>query len=196
MGLHISSIASLPLSETRDYYLYVLDYYNWNEPISKTLTDNIDRIQAFCAANDAVMVKGLPDSHFSSEVLSWVGINGEHAPSALPALMVTTVHPTYFMSAHERKPDSEIEDALVLLKIRELCPTSQDVVTLLEKIFSDIKQKKRICDFAVSKEQRAGDHPALVDALILEPNVSGIGVDLRKLGSWLKAKARTRQKLP
>ena len=196
MGLHISSVASLPLSSTRDYYIYVLDYYNWKDPIANTLTDNIGVIEAFCAANDAVMIKGLPDSHFSSEVLSWTGINGEDVNLILPALLITTIHPTYFMSAHERMPDSEIKQSLILLKIRDICPNGQDVVTLLEKIFSDIKNKKRICDFVVTREQRARDRHSFVDALILEPNVSGVGVDLRKLLSWLASKVSGRKDTP
>ncbi len=37
MGLKISTIAGLPENEERSYYLYILYYYNWDEPISNTL---------------------------------------------------------------------------------------------------------------------------------------------------------------
>ena len=77
MGLHVHSVSDLPLSESRAYYIYVLDYYSWDEPVSNALQANVSKIASFCAANDAVMIKGLPDSHLYSDVLSWVGINGQ-----------------------------------------------------------------------------------------------------------------------
>lgn len=49
MGLHVNAVSDIPLSESRDYYLYVLDYYNWDEPISNTLKSNITKIESLCA---------------------------------------------------------------------------------------------------------------------------------------------------
>ncbi|MGN6739604.1 hypothetical protein [Dyella sp.] len=190
MGLHISSISSLPLSEEREYYIYVLDYYNWDEPISNSLQSNAEKIASFCAANNAVMIKGLPDSHFYSEVLSWVKIDGQDPYLILPALLITTAHPKYFIDANERLPDGEIEDSLIFLKVRDLCKTPSDVIQLLEKIFVDIRMHKKIRDFAITKELRAKEHGALVDALILEPNIGGVGIDIKKLASWIASRTK------
>jgi len=190
MGLYVNSVAELPLSESRAYYIYVLDYYNWDEPISNTLKANSERIAAFCSANDAVMVRGLPDSHFGSEVLSWVKINGQSPGMVLPALLITTVHPRYFLEAQANDSFEEIEDSLIFLKIRDVCKTPSDVVVLLEKIFRDIKERRQIRNFTIVEEQRKGEHGALVDALILQPNVSGVGIDVKKLISWVKGKVR------
>ncbi|HFH4081709.1 TPA: hypothetical protein ACGJ1D_004556 [Pseudomonas aeruginosa] len=188
MGLHINSIADLPLSESRSYYLYVLDYYNWDEPISSTLRSNIERIELFCSRNDSVMIRGLPSSHFYSEVLSWVKINGQEPEAVLPAVLITTLHPRYFIDSDNSKPLREIFESLVFLKIREICKTPGDVVDLLEKIFKDIKEDKKIKDFKVAREQRKGEGGALVDALILEPNFVGFGVDVKKVVGWIKDK--------
>ena len=188
MGLHVHSISDLPLSESRAYYIYVLDYYNWDEPVSNALQTNALKIASFCAANDAVMVKGLPDSHFYSDVLSWVGINGQGPGTVLPALLITSVHPRYFIEADNEQHPKEIRESMVFLKIREICKTPGDVVDLLEKVFADIKSKKKIRDFAIAHELRAGEHGALVDALILEPNISGLGIDVKKLVSWFKSR--------
>ena len=188
MGLYVNSISELPLSESRAYYIYVLDYYSWDEPISNTLKSNVERIAAFCSANDAVMVKGLPDSHFGSEVLSWVKINGQDPGLVLPALLITTIHPDYFMKPYNSESFEEIQESLIFLKIRDICTNPTDVVNLLEKIFNDIKDRRAIKDFAVAQEQRKGEHGAIVDALILEPNIAGIGVDIKKLVSWAKNK--------
>lgn len=47
MGLYVNSVSEIPLHDTRSYYLYLLDYYNWDEPISNTLRDNSQRIASF-----------------------------------------------------------------------------------------------------------------------------------------------------
>lgn len=190
MGLYVNSVSDLPLSASRSYYLYVLDYYNWDEPISNTLKANSERIASFCAANDSVMVEGLPNSHFASEVLSWVKINGQDPNTVLPALLITTVHPKYFIDSNDAEPPQEIKDSLILLKIRDICKSPGDVVRLLEKVCSDIKGRKRIEDFTIARELRQGEHGALVDALILEPSFAGVGVDVKKLVRWLKGKLK------
>lgn len=192
MGLHVSAVSDLPLSEERDYYLYVLDYYNWDEPISNTLISNISKIESMCAQNNAVIVRGLPDSHFYSEVLSWVNINGEGPSTILPALMITTVHPKYFMEADESSPNEEIKDSLIFLEIREVCKEPSDVIDLIEKIFRDIKEKRKIEDFSIARELRALEHGALVDALILEPNFCGLGINVKKLAAWGKSRLTKR----
>ncbi|MFU6435318.1 hypothetical protein ACM79Z_13100 [Pseudomonas aeruginosa] len=188
MGLHVNSIADLPLSESRSYYLYVLDYYNWDEPISNTLRNSIERIELFCSKNNSVMIRGLPSSHFYSEVLSWVKINGQEPEAVLPAVLITTLHPQYFIDSDNSKPLREIFESLVFLKIREICKAPGDVVDLLEKIFKDIREDKKIKDFRVARELRKGERGALVDALILEPNFVGFGVDVKKVVGWIKDK--------
>ncbi|MBG5304295.1 hypothetical protein I5E19_27495 [Pseudomonas aeruginosa] len=191
MGLHVNSIADLPLSESRSYYLYILDYCNWDEPISNILRKNSENIASFCAENDAVMIKGLPDSHFYSEVLSWVKINGEGPNTVLPAILITTIHPKYFIESDNSKPPREISESLIFLKIRGICNTPGDVITLLERVFKDVKEKKKIKDFTIAREQRKGEHGALVDALILEPNIAGFGVDIKKVINWIKGKVQS-----
>lgn len=198
MGLYVNSVSEIPLSESRAYYIYVLDYYNWDEPVSNTLKANAERIAAFCSKNDAVMVKGLPDSHFGSEVLSWIKINGQNPGMVLPALLITTVHPQYFIDSHDtgpfeeppknQEPIEKIKDSLIFLKIRDICKSPNDVIVLLEKIFHDIKQKHAIKDFTIAQEQRKGEHGAIVDALILEPNFAGLGVDIKKLVNWARGR--------
>ncbi|MCH5551117.1 hypothetical protein L6227_17715 [Pseudomonas syringae pv. syringae] len=167
-----------------------MDYYSWDEPISNCLRVNSGRIASFCADNNAVMIQGLPNSHFSSEVLSWVKINGQDPASVLPAVLITTIHPKYFIESDNLKPSREIYESLILLKVRDICKAPGDVIILLEKIFKDIKESRKIKDFIIAREQRKGEHGALVDALILEPNIAGFGVDVKKIISWVKGKVQ------
>ena len=67
MGLKIHSIAEIPDSVSRSYYLYVLDYYNWDEPIGNTLRANFDRMAEFASKNDAVVIQPFGESHFYSD---------------------------------------------------------------------------------------------------------------------------------
>ncbi|POE05761.1 hypothetical protein [Pectobacterium odoriferum] len=190
MGLHVSAISDLPLSEERDYYLYILDYYNWDEPISNTLIENLPKIESLCAKYNSVMVRGLPESHFYSEVISWVKINGQGPNTILPALMITTVHPKYFIEANNREVDSEISESLIFLKIRDICKKPSDVIDLIEKIFTDISERKEIKNFVITRELSSFEHGALVDALILEPNIAGVGINIKKLVAWGKSRLK------
>ncbi|WP_333886136.1 hypothetical protein [Sphingobacterium siyangense] len=103
MGLKINSIAELPENVSRSYYLYILDYHNWDEPISNTLRNSFDKIAAFTTNNDAVVIQGIAESHFYSELLSWRSINGLDPLDLLPALMITSIHPKYFLDRNNKQ---------------------------------------------------------------------------------------------
>ena len=64
MGLKIHSIAEIPENASRSYYLYILDYYNWDEPIGNTLRNSFDKIAEFASRNDSVVIQGIGESHF------------------------------------------------------------------------------------------------------------------------------------
>jgi|WetSurMetagenome_2_1015567.scaffolds.fasta_scaffold16425_6 hypothetical protein len=190
MGLKIHSLAEIPDSVSKSYYLYILDYYNWDEPIGKTLRDNFDKIAEFATKNNSVVIQGMPGSHFYSELMSWKSINGIDPIELLPALMITTLHPKYFLERDNKqvKQEKMPEDKFIFLEIREICQSPQDVVKLLEKIFQDIQEKKAIQDFRIKKELKGGVGKILNDTIILEPNIGGIGVNLNNIFRFLKKK--------
>lgn len=188
MGLKIHSLAEIPEQVTKSYYLYILDYYNWDEPIGKTLRASFDKLAEFASKNDSVVIQGIAESHFYSELMSWESVNGIDPSELLPALMITTLHPKYFLDGHNKQLIGYKipEDKLVFLKLGEICKSPQDVVTLLGKIISDIQGRKELKDFKVKKELKKGIGKSLTDALILEPNISGIGINIKELFSFLK----------
>lgn len=190
MGLKIHSLAEIPENVSKSYYLYILDYYNWDEPIGNTLRNSFDKIAEFATKNDSVVIQGISESHFYSELMSWESINGIDPKDLLPALMITTIHPRYFLNGHDKQLKGEKipEDKLIFLEIGKICKTPQEVIKLLEKIFKDIQDKKEIRDFKVKKELKAGVGKVLNDTIILEPNVAGIGVNLNNLFKFLGRK--------
>ena len=190
MGLKIHTLAEIPDNVYKSYYLYILDYYNWDEPIGNTLRENFDKIAEFAANNNSVVIQGMAGSHFYSELMSWKSITGIDPLEILPALMITTLHPKYFIDGdNERIKGMDIpKDKFIFLEIRKICQHPQDVVTLLEKIFHDIREKKAIQDFRVKKELKGGIGKILNDTIILEPNIGGIGISLNNVFKFLKSK--------
>jgi hypothetical protein len=184
MGLIINSLAEIPENVSRSYYLYILDYHNWNEPIGNTLRENYNKLTSFAAQNDSVIITGVDGSHVYNEFMSWQTVNGIDTSELSPAIMITTLHPSYFYNNTEDKKTPK--DKFVFLKIRDICEQPQDVVSLLEKLFNDIKEKKEIKDFQIVKEVKGGIGKVLNDALILEPTIGGIGVDLKKVFNFIR----------
>lgn len=187
MGLKINTIAEIPDSVNKNYYLYILDYYNWDEPIGNTLRNNFDKIAEFAANNNSVVIQGIRESHFYSELMSFDYINGIKPDNLLPALMITTLHPKYFLDGNDKRIEGKPipNDKLIFIKISEVCKTPMDVIKLLEKIFNDIKEGKEIKDFEVKQEIKGGIGKILNDTIILEPNIAGVGVNLNNLFRFL-----------
>lgn len=102
--------------------MYILDYNNWDEPISKTLRDSFDKIAKFAAENESVAIQGIPESHFCSELMSWESVNGIDPKELLPALMITTIHPKYFLDGNVKHSISGKipEDKLVFIEIAKV----------------------------------------------------------------------------
>jgi len=190
MGLKIHSITEIPENVSRSYYLYILDYYNWDEPIGNTLRNSFDKIAEFASKNDAVVIQGIGESHFYSELLSWESINGIDPKDLLPALLITTIHPKYFLERNNKEVRDEkpLKDNLIFIEIGKICKTPQDVIQLLQKIFKDIHEKKSIKDFKIKKELKSGVGKILNDTIILEPNIAGVGININSIFKFLSGK--------
>ncbi len=179
MGLMIHSLGEIPADAERDYYLYLLDY-GWKEPFVNTLNENFAKMADKASKTNSVVFRGTVGHHFSDEVLSWHSINGMSGRKILPAILITTKNPNEFHRMN-RLQRERADHKLLLISVRDLCDTPSEVIPLIEKIFADIETKRVLQDFSVAKEMKAGKSNSIVDALILEPNFNGLGVDLRKI---------------
>ncbi len=193
MGLMIHSLDNIPKSAHRDFFIYLLDY-GWNEPISEALHSNFDRMAEIASQNKAVIIKGTVGEHFQNEVMSWHQINNENAEELLPALLITNKHPEYFRNAKSsfegdnmvRIADNVNDMKLILVPFKRFCETTSEVTTLIEQIFSDVSAEKDLSEFRIAKELKKGVGRAIVDSIILEPNISGIGFSFNKLRNYFK----------
>ncbi len=185
MGLHVHNLGNLPNTvDGRDYFIYVLNY-GWKEPLTDTLIANFTNMARKASESRSMVIAGIEPIHFTNEVFSWHSINGEDGESVLPAIMISTLTPSYFReNNHEMRRTDEIDDRLLLIPLKSVCETTDDVINLINSIFNDIKQKKELTGFAVTKSIRKGGGRRFADAIILEPNFSGIGINLKKLFNW------------
>jgi hypothetical protein len=185
MGLMIHSLGELPTSVERDYYIYLLDY-GWEEPVADAMYRNYPRMADQASRHDAVVFRGLVGHHFADEVLSWHYVNGRDAKDLLPAILITTKNPHEFREHCWGQHD--LEDRLLLIPLRGVCTSPDDVAPLIERIFSDIEEKRNLSEFEVSETMHAGSSGAVLDALILKPNLSGIGVDLNRIINFFRSR--------
>lgn len=185
MGLKVSSIARLPIATDRDYFIYFLDY-GWDEPLSRALYDNFDRMAAFASENRSLIIAGLNRQEFANEVLSWHRVNGEDAENLLPAIMISDCNPHTLSQTNEfsfdrvgRSQDRSKPDRFFIIPLKEVCKNETDVTTLLSRITDDIRKKKKLSDFAVrTMVDRSGE--GLAEMIVLKPSIGGVGIDLKK----------------
>ncbi|EJL7002265.1 hypothetical protein O1D89_003430 [Vibrio cholerae] len=187
MGLMIHSMGEVPANVDRAFYIYLLDY-GWQEPIRDALFDNFQLLADHASKNDAVVFQGTVGHHFTDEVISWHSVNGLDCEDVLPAILITTRNPHEFS---ERRVNPT-EHNMLLIPLKNVCKTPTDVIGIIKKLVSDISAKKELPDFKVAQEIRAGESGSLVDALILQPNISGVGIDLNKIISLFRRKKETR----
>ena len=183
MGLKIHSIAEIPSHEKRDYYIYLLDF-GWHEPLGEALRSNFDKIASQAAINNSAVIMGFKESHFNDEILSWQNINGEDGEEILPAIMISTIYPESFSESKIKDYRGDIDYAnenMILVPLKKFCNTTTEVISLIEKIFKDIKAKRSLLNFQIAKQIKGGNGKAASDAVILQPNFMGVGVDLKKV---------------
>ena len=190
MGLHIRSLSGVP-DASRSYYIYLLDY-GWHEPLGEALYNNFQKMAEIASDNDAVVVRSAGNSvHFCSEVLSWHNINGQNADDVLPAIMITNRHPREFRESFNesdnRKSDRR-DYKIVIFPLKKYCKTTTDVASYIDKIFKDVVEKNDLSNFRVVKEMKKGISRALVDGILLEPNVAGIGYSFKPLLEYFSGK--------
>ncbi|UJR53389.1 hypothetical protein [Dickeya zeae] len=195
MGLYVHSLNNIPKSENRDYLIYLLDY-GWHEPLAKAINDNFDKMVSIAAKNRAVVIKGTELAHFENEVFSWHQINNEKGDSILPAILITNAHPSYFKENNHGyrkhkglyKESNSGELKLILIPIKKFCKNTTEAISLIERVFSDIQSGRDLSEFMIAKEIKKGVGSAIVDSIILEPNISGIGFSLEKFIKYFRKK--------
>lgn len=188
MGLHIQSLTNVPRETDQDYFVYLLDY-GWHEPLGEALMDNYEKMAELAGENRAVVIRGTRRVHFEDEVFSWHHINGENADELLPAILITNRHPEKFRESFSAGREPIEQDLkLILIPLKKFCKNTSEVTALIQKLFRDIAEKKDLSDFAIARQMKKGIRGALANAIILQPNWNGLGIDLKTLYQFLRNK--------
>lgn len=188
MGLHIHTLAAIPAEANRKYFIYILDY-GWKEPLTDTLIQNFTNMARMAAESESVVIAGIHPIHFANEVFSWHGINGEDGEAALPAILISSLHPSYFIENNrEGSSGRDIKDKMILIPLKAACKTTDDVVGLIKSVFADVNGEVSPVSFSIAKEIKKSERGRAADALMLEPNFAGVGIKIPQLIKWLTGK--------
>jgi hypothetical protein len=91
---------------------------------SDVLSENFDRMADLASRDNAVIITGTRGSEFNDEVLSWQRVNGQEADELLPAVLITTRHPSLFRERWKRQQNEQWEpwekNGLLLIPLKLL----------------------------------------------------------------------------
>lgn len=186
MGLMVHSLSEFPVNAERNYYLYVLRG-SWDSDIEKALRNNLLAMSDAASRSNSAVIFGTEGKHFQNEVFSWHKINGEEAETLLPAILITTIHQNKFID--ENDPfwrTNSPKNFMILIPLREVIDSGNNVVDVMRKIFADIRSNKELSEFEVSKKLNRGRFGTFMDGIQLKPSFMGIGFDLKNIPKILK----------
>lgn len=195
MGLKVTTLARLPESTERAFFVYFLDY-GWDDELTRAMYENFDVLAEVTAENSSLLIAGLNRTEFANEVLSWHQINNDPADDLLPAIMVTDVEPRRLVGSHDfdfgplhRRSISRTAypEKFVIIPLREVCRTAADVTDLLQTLAADLRSGGPLSGFQIQRAKAKGPRAA-ADMLVLQPNVGGIGIDLKEVYRWSREK--------
>ncbi len=191
MGLYVSHLKNLPYHE-RSLYVYLLDYGWPDGPYEKVFRTNFPALSQRASETGAIIVASHNGIHFANEVLSWHNVCGMDADQILPAILITKTHPSYFVeSTDDMRPAGEGLGDVVLIPLKSVCTTVDDFARVIGSVFSDLEKGLELRNFQVSEHDHSklrrssqlsnGILGRIGRSLILQPNFSGVGVDLKSL---------------
>lgn len=194
MGLMIHSLEGIPDEHHRDYFIYLLDY-GWKEPLGEALKQNFGRMATLASEkkNAVVIMRTDEGVHFSDEVLSWHSINGDDVEKneLLPAILITNRHPIEFKKRSESFSAKETVESnlkMILFPLKRYCSTTSEVVTLIQKIFTKIKNGEDLDDFNIVEEKNRGVGGAITSSLVIEPSLTGTNIAFNMIEDYFSRK--------
>lgn len=186
MGLYVSTMKELPTGD-RSLYVYLLDYGWPAGDYERIFRENFGHLSQRASETEAVVVMSGRGVHFANEVLDWHHVCGHEATEILPAILITHTHPRFFMAGGQDSSEGDLRD-LALLPLRSFCTSPSDFLQVIGSIFDDLEKGLTLRNFRAEKFDVLSKNPwgedlkgRVSDAIMLQPNFAGIGLDLKKL---------------
>jgi len=195
VGLYVSTMRELPIGD-RSLYIYLLDYGWPSDAYEKLFRDNFGRLSERASETGAVIVMSGQGVHFANEVLNWHEVCGHNATEILPAILITHTHPRYFAASNieEGGLDHESDEGdlgdIAMIPLKAVCTNPDDFLKIVGSIFDDLDDGLTLRNFRAEKLDvlKTKEHSRLRamsqrvgKAVMLQPNVGGIGFDLKTL---------------
>ncbi len=184
MGVKITSIAQIPSDVDIPYYVYLLtSQYPFESNMA--LQEAFDILAREASEHDFVVLQGLTHE-FGGEVMNAYSIDGIPVDDLLAAILISTVNPHQFeqvRSIDTRGPFRR-DERVVFISLRQEHPSRDDVFRLVQQVLSDVRAGRDLSDFACVQ----GGRTKFLDSLVIQPNFSGVGVDLKTLWDFLRGK--------
>ena len=184
MGIKISSLAQIPADLEMKYYIYLLTSefpYSYNT----ALENSLEILARNARAKDFIVIKGLV-GEFGGEVMNAHSVDGLESDETLPAILISSVNPHKFKQARsiDRNGPFKEQERVIIISLKEEARTEDDVYKIVETILNDILKGEELSEFEINNAKRT----RFIDALVLEPNFSGVGIKLKTLWEFLSKK--------
>ena len=184
MGVKITSLTQIPSDLDLSYYVYLLTS-GYPYGVERGLRRSFEIFAREAGEGDFVAFEGLV-GEFGGEVMNAYSIDGIDVDEILPALLISTVNPHQFKAVHsiDKSGPFQENERVILVSLRQLCSKEDDVYDLVRSIIQDMREGKELSNFASNDERKT----KFLDAMVLEPNFVGLGVNLKELWNYLRRK--------
>tara|TARA_Y100001951_G_C11209037_1_gene221833 strand:+ start:151 stop:747 length:597 start_codon:yes stop_codon:yes gene_type:complete len=196
MGLIVSHLKTLDRLPSKALYMYLLDYGWPDGKYEKLFKTHFNKLAEKASASNSVVITSNKGVHFANEVLAYYKVLDLDPSKVLPGILITKAPPSYFKETSgpeehsiDTVTDPLVRDGVVIIPLKACCESEADFINIIESIFSDLEKGTSISNFQVSEHDSHHRQTAsafgsrVTSAIILQPNIFGVGVDLKTLFS-------------
>ncbi|HAM47039.1 MAG TPA: hypothetical protein DCZ07_07810 [Alphaproteobacteria bacterium] len=196
MGLLVSHLKTLARVSDKDLYVYLLDFGWPDGKYEKLFKSHFSQLAKKASDANSVVVASNRGTHFANQILAYYKVLDLKADEVLPAILISKAAPSYFEETlgpeeHSIDPDTDplLREKTVFIPLKNCCQDETSFVAIIESIFSDLESGLEIGNFRVADhdEFHTNRKPSILgrvaSSILLQPNIGGVGVDLRRLFS-------------
>lgn len=195
MGLHVTSVAEISgvknLPEIK-YFVYFLNYYQFSDELVDEFLFQLPSLEAhFSKLGNAVLVSGIRNVDFYSDVLSWHNVVGLNPADICPCLLNCSVPPSAFIQGEPRGklPAAKGDAPWVILELRKLCSNAQELRDLLKSVVEAFARGVPISEFEEGETFQYRKRP------IIHGKPKAYGIELDPGALWERSGRRLLKKL-
>ena len=198
MGLHITSIAEIaPKTEGLkgiNYFVYFLNYYQFSSEVVDAFLKEIPALEThFNGLGNALLVTGVKNHDFYSDILSWHNIVGLEAEKVCPCILICTLPPADFGPSKVDHIQTDGQEPWIILELKDYCQTADELITFLKEVVSAISRNEELAFFEEKENFSYNQTPIFVG----RPKLYGMSLNFSAiLNKTKKRLTKKRSALP